>query len=339
MADSAVVFRIGRMTIRLAFLVYLGHGGRVARSWTPGQEISYKASAKPFEPLATLLLTLEPATAFNPLPNLQISAADHCRPAVCRGGRPHAARMTEAALAPGGLNLSRRAVAASLLSVLAGLIPQEAHADDDGLAVAYFTAGDPRFLERGFDQIKYKGVKRSEVGSLVTAEGSIPAIKVFYKSEKVSYKRVLGAFWRSIDPTDAAKQFGVAGPSIVWTASDEEQAAAEASRSRLDASTRYQSSTFGPMFKGKPIKTEIRPLAGEWQVGKEADQGWYLKEDDAYQKALKKTGRGEWLEEAYKAVTVTACQTGQEGGGKVCGYVYFPCSEENGCTAVMNGNV
>ena len=43
-----------------------------------------------------------------------------------------------------------------------------------------------------------------------------------------------------------------------------------------------------------------------------------------------------WFEEAFKPVTVTACQK-QADSGTVCGYVYFPCSEENGCSAVTKG--
>lgn len=204
-----------------------------------------------------------------------------------------------------------------------------------------FTAGDARFLQPGFDEIKYLGIKRCVVGSLKLTDGTaLPAIQVQYNAKSLSFGRILGAFWRSCDPTRSAEQgqFGTPGPTIVWVASDEERAVAERSRSALDRSTRYSSPTFGPMFKGQPVLTEVRSLLGtEWEAGPDVDQGWYLADAKAYEKARKKTGRAKWFEDAYKPVTVTACE--KNGGGTTCGFVYFPCSAENGCAAVLNGNL
>ena len=64
--------------------------------------------------------------------------------------------------------------------------------------------------------------------------------------------------------------------------------------------------------------------------GPPADQKWY--QTDAAAAARRKTGRDAWFSKAYDPVTTTACE------GSVCGYVYFPCSAENGCLAVMNGD-
>lgn len=309
-----VVFRLCGITVQFAFLAYVGHGWQVPYSMQDSQSKGLAQSrtllkmTPPCQPLAVLLLAFEPATAFNPLPSLQ--SCQHCRPVTHRGCCPPALRMTETAPALRAPKLSRRAaVTTAFASVLAGLLPHQAIADENGLAYAYFTAGDPRFLEKGFDNIKYKGVAGCEVGSLTTADGAIPAIKVFYKAEKVSYKRVLGAFWRNIDPTNAVEQFGVKGPTIVWVASDEEKAAAEASREKLDASTQYKSKTFGPMFKGRPIKTEIRALAGEWQKGPDEDQAWYKQDERAYKKAIQKNKRERWFDDAYEAVTLRVARS------------------------------
>ena len=68
----------------------------------------------------------------------------------------------------------------------------------------------------------------------------------------------------------------------------------------------------------------------------EVDQDWYINEPKAYEQARKKTWRTKWFEDAFKPVTVTACQK-NDGEGAVCGFVYFPCSEENGCSAVTRG--
>ena len=171
---------------------------------------------------------------------------------------------------------------------------------------------------------------------------AVPGIRVTYDSAKISFKRVLGAYWRAVDPTRTGEegQFGVAGPTIIWTSSEDERAVAERSKYLLTRATRFSSATFGPMYKGLPPLTEVRAI-GQWEGGPPEDQDWYLSEPKAYAALGKKSGRTKWLDEAFKPVTVTACQK-QEAGtsaavGTVCGFVYFPCSEENGCTAVMNG--
>lgn len=207
--------------------------------------------------------------------------------------------------------------------------------DPPSLATAYFSAGDARFLQPVFDEAKYMGIKTTEVGVL----GATPAIRITYNPAKVSYKRILGVFWRACDPT-STEQFGDPGPTVIWAASEEEQSMASESRRRLQKSTEYSSATFGPMYQGRPVLTEIRPLAGEWEPAPEADQEWYKKEEKSYEKLRKKTGRSKWFSDAFKPVTVTACQKqdGGKGAGTVCGFVYFPCSEENGCSAVTKGS-
>lgn len=232
--------------------------------------------------------------------------------------------------------VSRRALSAFLLPALCALPPPlAAIADGSEDAIAYFSAGDPRFLQPAFDEIKYLGVRQVEVGSL----GGVPSIRVAYNAGRLSYKRLVGQFWQGCDPTAAEKQFGEAvGPPVIWAASDDERGVAEASKQKLNDATRYSSPTFGPMFKGRPVVAEIKPLvaSAEWAAAPDADQGWYLKEPAAYEKAAKKSGRTAFFAEAFKPVTVTACQKEKEQGA-VCGFVYFPCSEENGCTAVLNG--
>ena len=214
-------------------------------------------------------------------------------------------------------------------------LPQCGLADGTELEEATFSAGDPRFMQKSFDELKYLGVRRSEVGML----GDLPAIRVLYDSRKVTYQRVLGNFWRSCDPTKE-EQFGQPGPTIVWVASEPQRKLAEESRRRLQLSTEYRSPTFGPMFKGRPVLTEIRALSGEWMASAE-QQDFYLRDAKAYEAACKKTGRTKWFEQEFQPVTVTACQKekqGSGGEGTVCGFVYFPCNEENGCSAVTKGD-
>ena len=111
--------------------------------------------------------------------------------------------------------LTRRSVLA--LPLLLGAFPAPPAAAAE-LATAYFSAGDPRFMQPVFDEVKYKGVKKCEVGTL----GDVPAVRVSYDPAKVSYKYVVGTFWRSCDPT-SAEQFGE-GPSsatVIWATEEQ----------------------------------------------------------------------------------------------------------------------
>jgi peptide methionine sulfoxide reductase MsrA len=197
--------------------------------------------------------------------------------------------------------ISRRdALVRTALAATVGAAGPRAASAEEELAVALFSAGDARFLQPAFDEIRYLGVKKTEVGSLASPDGGVEAIRVTYDPRKLTYKRLLGSFWRACDPTKSASQgqFGASGPTIVWVADDAQRNTAEQSRRRLDASTRFTSNTFGPMFKGQPIQTEIRAVRGEFELGPEADQGWYLNEPKAYEQARKKTGRTKWFEDA-----------------------------------------
>jgi len=271
----------------------------------------------------------EAREAFTPLRSF---GAHHARDAFHTASGP---KQVPRAVAPrdtatGGVTRRAALLHAATAAIVPLAVPLSARADEE-LAVATFSGGDPRFLQKYFDQLKYAGIKSCEIGIL----GDTPGIRVTFNANKISYKRVVGAFWRACDPT-SAEQFGNAVPTIIWTASDEQRSIAEESRRRLQRATEYSSSTFGPMYRGRPILTEVRPLAREWVPGPSVDQDWYINEPEAYERAGKKTGRTKWLDDAYKPVTVTACQK-NAGEGAVCGFVYFPCSDENGCTDVIQG--
>lgn len=221
--------------------------------------------------------------------------------------------------------VSRRA-ALSALPLLAVPPPRAAFAAD-GLATAYFTAGDPRFLQPAFNDIKYLGITGVTCGAIDDS----PVVKVEYNADKLSYKRVLGAFWRGIDPTE--QQAWQSGPSIVWAGNKEERRLAEGSKTRLEQSGLFQKR---PGIKvGFPIVTQVRDLpAGAQFVANDELTDWYTREAKAYEKQGKQ--RKQWFEDVYKPITVTACEK-QEDQGTVCGFVYFPCTDENGCRGVTQG--
>jgi peptide methionine sulfoxide reductase msrA/msrB len=83
--------------------------------------------------------------------------------------------------------------------------------------------------------------------------GHYEAVQVFYDPEKVTYRELLEAFWRHIDPTDDGGQFVDRGPqyrSAIFYHNQEQRRQAEASKDALAQSGRF----------GKAIVTPVLPL-------------------------------------------------------------------------------
>jgi peptide-methionine (S)-S-oxide reductase len=84
--------------------------------------------------------------------------------------------------------------------------------------------------------------------------GHAEVVQVAFDPAKVSYDRLLDAFWNMHDPTTPNRQgpdFGTQYRSVIFTHSPEQDAAAKASLERLAASGRFK----------RPIVTQIVPAA------------------------------------------------------------------------------
>ena len=115
----------------------------------------------------------------------------------------------------------------------AALVVPPSHAVDEKSAV--FSGGAACYLQPFFDEIRYKGVTRTEVGRVDDAANT-RALRVFYNPDKCSYKALLGVYWRHVDPTrptqfplDASEE-GDAFRTVVWVSNDDERKLAEQSR-------------------------------------------------------------------------------------------------------------
>ena len=146
--------------------------------------------------------------------------------------------------------------------------------------------------------------------------------------DKCSYKALLGVYWRHVDPTRAtqfpldASEEGDAFRTVIWVADADERKLAEQSRKVMEAAEVYG--------KNKKFLTEISD-AQSFTPTPEDGQDLYTADAKAYQKAIKKSGRAKFFEKTYEPITTTACEE------KTCGYVYFPCSAENGCMGIVSG--
>src|SRR5207245_5775424 len=117
------------------------------------------------------------------------------------------------------------------------------------LDTATFAGGCFWSMERAFDQLD--GVVSVTVGYAggrepqptyqqvsMGATGHLESVQIVYDPRKVSYERLLDAFWHNIDPTQADGQFCDHGPqyhtAVVYRDSTQHRAAAPSKR-RLEA--------------------------------------------------------------------------------------------------------
>lgn len=101
--------------------------------------------------------------------------------------------------------------------------------------------------------------------------GHAEAVEVTYDPGRVSYDELLKIFWENHDPTTLNRQgpdVGTQYRSAIFYHSPEQEAAARASKDRLEKSGAYR----------RPIVTEILPAAEFWQA------------EDYHQQYLEKRG-------------------------------------------------
>ena len=130
------------------------------------------------------------------------------------------------------------------------------------------------------DNPKYEDVKTQK-------SGHYEVVKMTYDSKVVSYNRLLQAFWRQIDPTDAEGQFHDRGPSYrtaIFYTSDEQKEIAEKSREELAESGRFSELIVTPILE-----------AGKFYDAEEYHQDFYKKNPEDYKIDRTKSGRDEFI--------------------------------------------
>jgi len=180
--------------------------------------------------------------------------------------------------------------------------------DDPSMATAIFAGGCFWCMEPPYD--KLEGVESTISGYIgghvdnpsykqVSAgeTGHTEAVKIVYDPSVVGYEKLLYLFWRNIDPLAVDRQFCDRGSqyrSGVFYLNDEQRELAESSKSRLEASERFD----------QPIVTEIT-AAGEFYAAEDYHQDYYQKNPLRYKFYRLSCGRDSRLEELW----------GEEAGG------------------------
>lgn len=229
---------------------------------------------------------------------------------------PHAPPTTSRRPAAPAPPLLRRQL---LLAGAALLLPLPARAEP--LHEATFAGGEPLFLEDVFQQLSYAGVKSATPGTL----GGLRCVRVVYDAGKIGFPRLLGEFWRSVKPTQAAAQFDKKGAeysAAVFVASDAERALVEAQRAQLE-----RSGVYGAGLALSGVLVLDAAAAGDFEAAPESERGLGKRDPKRLEELKKRSGRTAYLDAVWGLTTF--CRD------RVCGYVQFARACDGECLDVF----
>ena len=175
-------------------------------------------------------------------------------------------------------------------------------AADATLGKAYFAGGCFWCMEEAFEKVE--GVLSATSGYMggtvanpsyeeVSAgrTGHAESVEVVYDPAKVSYQKLLDAFWRNVDPITPNAQFcdhGSQYRSAIFFQTDEEKRAFDTSKQAIEQSKRFT----------EPIVTQI-VMAPQFYPAEEYHQDFYKKNPVRYKFYKYNCGRAQRLEELW----------------------------------------
>jgi len=172
-------------------------------------------------------------------------------------------------------------------------------AADATLGKAYFAGGCFWCMEEAFEKVE--GVLSATSGYMggtvanpsyeeVSAgrTGHAESVEVVYDPSKVSYQKLLDAFWHNVDPVTPNAQFcdhGSQYRSAIFFQTDEEKRASETTKQAIEQSKRFT----------EPIVTQI-VQASQFYPAEEYHQDFYKKNPIRYKIYKYNCGRAQRLE-------------------------------------------
>jgi peptide-methionine (S)-S-oxide reductase len=175
-------------------------------------------------------------------------------------------------------------------------------AADATLGKAYFAGGCFWCMEEAFEKVE--GVLSATSGYMggtvsnptyeeVSAgrTGHAESVEVVYDPAKVSYQKLLDAFWRNVDPITPNAQFcdhGNQYRSAIFFQTDEEKRTSDSSKLAIEQSRRFKA----------PIVTQI-VMAQQFYSAEDYHQDYYKKNPVRYKFYKYNCGRAQRLEELW----------------------------------------
>ena len=175
-------------------------------------------------------------------------------------------------------------------------------AADATVGKAYFAGGCFWCMEEAFEKVEgvlsatsgYMGgtVANPSYGEVSAGRtGHAESVEVVYDPTKVSYQKLLDAFWRNVDPITPNAQFcdhGSQYRSAIFFQTDEEKRASDTSKQAIEQSKRFT----------EPIVTQI-VMASQFYHAEEYHQDFYKKNPVRYKFYKYSCGRAKRLEELW----------------------------------------
>jgi peptide-methionine (S)-S-oxide reductase len=166
-------------------------------------------------------------------------------------------------------------------------------------AKAYFAGGCFWCMEEAFEKVDgvlavVSGYMGGTVANPTYEEvsagrtGHAESVEVIYDPTKVTYQKLLDAFWRNIDPVTPNAQFcdhGTQYRAVVFYSTDEEKRLAEESKRSLEESKRFP----------QPIVTQLAQASTFYQA-EDYHQDYYKKNPLRYKYYKFSCGRAQRLE-------------------------------------------
>lgn len=190
---------------------------------------------------------------------------------------------------------------AVLMAVSPLIVPFDAAlaSEPANAAKAYFAGGCFWSMERAFEKIDgvsgavsgFMGgtLKNPSYEDVSTGQtGHLESVEVHYDPARVTYAKLVDAFWRNIDPITADAQFCDHGPqyrTAIFYQNDEEKRLAEDSKRALEQSKRF----------ARPIVTQVLG-ASEFFPAEDYHQDFYKKNPVRYRFYNSSCGRAQRLE-------------------------------------------
>jgi len=175
-------------------------------------------------------------------------------------------------------------------------------AADTTPAKAYFAGGCFWCMEEAFEKVEgvlsaTSGYMGGRVANPTYEEvsagrtGHAESVEVVYDPSRVSYQKLLDAFWHNVDPVTPNAQFcdhGSQYRSAIFFQTDDEKRASDASKQAIEQSKRLT----------EPIVTQIVP-ATQFYSAEEYHQDFYKKNPIRYKFYKYNCGRAQRLEELW----------------------------------------
>ena len=199
--------------------------------------------------------------------------------------------------------ITRSVLAVAVLLIGAWSVPSTGLAAADATSgKAYFAGGCFWCMEEVFEKVE--GVLSATSGYMggtvsnptyeeVSAgrTGHTESVEVVYDPAKVSYQKLLDAFWRNVDPITPNAQFcdhGNQYRSAIFFQTEDEKRAADSSKQTIEQSRRFK----------EPIVTQI-VMAPQFYPAEEYHQDFYKKNPIRYKLYKYNCGRAQRLEELW----------------------------------------